>query len=85
MKVPLYQNNRKKGLPGVHSVITQSFPKGAFYVNLGRMYCSGSPFPCFHFEGKSMKMSAFMKMSGYPNFLGVFARNLGVNFGGEKK
>ena len=22
---------------------------------------------------------------GYPNFLGVFARNLGVNFGGEKK
>ena len=23
--------------------------------------------------------------NGYPNFLGVFARNLGVNFGGEKK
>ena len=23
--------------------------------------------------------------TGYPNFLGVFARNLGVNFGGEKK
>ena len=36
MKVPLYQNNRKKGLPGVHSVITQSFPKGAFYVNLAQ-------------------------------------------------
>lgn len=27
MKVPLYQNTRIKGLPGVHSVITQSFPK----------------------------------------------------------
>lgn len=25
------------------------------------------------------------EIDGYPNFLGVFARNLGVNFGGEKK
>ena len=26
-----------------------------------------------------------VEKKGYPNFLGVFARNLGVNFGGEKK
>lgn len=59
MKVPLYQNNRIKGLPDVHSVITQSFPKGTFYVNPKRMYCSGSLFSSFSlgrkvFENESL-------------------------------